>query len=761
MRNRVLLVFCLVLSSASVCGFVACGSKGGENGDALFDSGVEDGDIYDGSEPTDGELDGGADLPPERSCETVFHFTPEESVGTVELAGEWDWDNPEAMQPDGEGGYSISKTLAPGIWAYKLIVDGNWILDPGNAYRKYYDGTENSGMRVPDCNVPLLKLESFSVNGVDGLVTTVVSFHRAAGGPDVDPGAITVRLQSGDFTETQPDFSYEDHNIHLSIDGLSQGKYTLKFEARDTDGTEAEAVRVPFWVEAEDFDWRDSSIYMIMLDRFRDGDPGNNPGPTVGAEPSADWHGGDLAGVTDAIQEGHFETLGVKALWLSPWVRNPQGSYGDHGRGVTGYHGYWPTRARELDPRFGTEDDLRDMVAAAHEQGIRILMDFVINHVHEDHEYYLSNPEYFRTGCICGEPGCDWTEKRLECLFRPYLPDINWEVHEAGETIIEDAVWWVDTFDLDGLRVDAVKHVEDAAIFNLSTRIREEFEQGNAKYFLLGETAMGWAGDNINDNLSEYHAIGRYIGPYGLDGQFDFVLYHAVSYNVWAYDHYGLIHADYWTQASLDHYPEGAVMTPFISSHDSQRFVSLADPDAAGLVYNKWPDEGLPSAPSTDEPYNRSKTAFAWVLTLPGAPLLYYGDEYAEFGGSDPDNRHMWRPENERSARETDHFEWVARVGRARQESKALRRGEYTSLASEEGFLCFARHTAQDIALVVLNHTGVEITRQIDLPGNLPQPESAFMDYMRPTDPLVQINNGSVTVTVAPRSAAILLPQSP
>src|SRR5207247_1540361 len=122
---------------------------------------------------------------------------------------------------------------------------------------------------------------------------------------------------------------------------------------------------------------------------------------------------------------------------------------------------------------------------------------------------------------------------------------------------------------------DAVKHVEDIAVMNLSARIRAEFEAAGTRVFLTGETAMGW-GDCGNCNANEYATIARYIGPHGLDGQADFVLYHAVPYRVFSSDEHGMIHADYWAQQSLVSYPAGAIMTPYIGSHDTARFVTLA-----------------------------------------------------------------------------------------------------------------------------------------------------------------------------------------
>jgi len=741
-------------------GINGCDSKSNPGDpDSAVDAAVQlDADRTDVADFPDAETDASTPTAPERTCETVFRYTPTIAVTTVQLAGEWDWNTPEDMTPDGQGGFELAKTLAAGVHAYKLIVDGNWILDPANAYRKYDGGVENSGMRVADCTDPLLALDVFDAAGGDAHAR--VRFYRANGGAAVDPATRRVVLIQN-FSESEPTHTYTDHTFEVSLAGLAPGKYTLRFEASDLAGRVAQPVRIPFWVEADPFDWRDPVLYMVMLDRFRDGDPSNNVASTPGAAPTADWQGGDLAGVTAAITEGYFDGLGVRALWLSPFIRNPDVSYSENGHGVTGYHGYWPIRAREVDPRFGTEADLEDLVTAAHAHGIRILMDFVINHVHEQHEHYASHPEWFRTGCTCGEPGCDWTAHRLDCLFQPYMPDVNWEIPEAGEAIIADALWWLERFDLDGLRVDAVKHVEDAAIFNLSMRVRETFEQGGVEYFLLGETAMGWSGGDVNDNLDQYAAISRYMGPYALNGQFDFVLYHAVSYNTFAYLSHGLIHADYWLQASLDQYPADAIMTPYVGSHDTQRLLSLADPAAAGVVYNKWPSDGLPVAPADTLPYERALVAFAWVLTLPGLPLLYYGDEYGEFGGSDPDNRHFWRPAGQRSAAEAALFDQIAAIGTARSTSVALRRGDYASLLAEEDFLCFARYTATDVALVVLNRGDQPATRTITLPATVPQPTAAFADALRPADPTIPIVSNAVEVTVPARSAAILLPHTP
>jgi glycosidase len=304
-------------------------------------------------------------------------------------------------------------------------------------------------------------------------------------------------------------------------------------------------------------------------------------------------------------------------------------------------------------------------------------------------------------------------------MFADYMPDIDHSVTEANARFNADAVWWLDEFDLDGLRVDAVKHVEEAATRNLAADVRETFERAGTKYFLMGETAMGWndCADPCNDE--NYGTISRYIGPHGLDGQFDFVLYHGVAYRTFAWGDKGMLHADYWVQHGLEKWPEGAVMTPYIGSHDTPRFVSHADyrgQDAAhdkGVPGNQWNDTA--EAPADAEPYRRMRIAMTWLLGLPGAPLLYYGDEYGQWGGADPNNRLQWRPEAQLNADEKTTLALVRKLGAARQQIPALRRGAYVPLTATEDSLVFGRKIDDgDAAIVALTRAGAPVMLSVD-----------------------------------------------
>jgi glycosidase len=595
-----------------------------------------------------------------------------------------------------------------------------------------------------------------------------VRYAGGKGGPGIDPSTVVATLRKDGVATplAAPPFDAASSTLAIDAPSLGDGKYTIFVDAKDRAGQAAKTLRLVFWVEADAFDWHDTVIYMAMADRFQDGDTSNDPAPISGVDPRADYHGGDLAGITARINDGTFEQLGVRTLWISPFHQNPADAWpaADGVHQVSGYHGYWPIKPRTVDPRLGGEAALHALVTAAHAHGLRVLQDFVVNHVHKNHDYFAQHPEWFRTGCVCGTANCDWTTHRLDCMFAPYLPDVNWTLPDVNEQWDDDAVWWLDTFDLDGFRIDAVKHVEDVSIMNLTARIKGEFEATGLRVFTTGETAMGWTDCSLecNEAAGQYSTIARYIGPHGLMGQLDFPLYYAVPANVFWNDNKGMIHADYWTQASLWEYPADAIMTSYIGSQDTPRFITNATyrgQDAqhpASIPGNQWDN---PAGPPTDaEPYARERVAMAWMMTTPSAPVLYYGDEYGEWGGADPNNRAMWRGGGTLSTNESTNLAWVRALGQARRGAPALRRGRYQSVTATEDVLLFARvSSATETALVAISRSPSAQTLTATLPATLPfGPGAVLHDRLGGAD--VAVTNGAVTVTLPARGAAILAP---
>ena len=726
----------LLLPALCVAWF-ACSSDtpDGENGTGTDpDSGFRQNDASRPGNPDGATSSSSGDAAPPGACTTHFRYAPPATdvIHIVRVTGEWNQfatNGPELVHmPDGS--YQGDVALAPGRVGYKLLVDGQYLLDPESAFQKYV-GTPpevNSAVDVVDCQLPTLAAVQTTPTrpgASQGHLQATVHFAAGVSGSALDPATLHTQLRKDfeDQASAAPTFDAATGAITLDVSGLTDGKYTLFVNASDQAGHAAKPLRLVFWIEAGAFEWQGTVIYMGMNDRVANGDSANDSAKISGVDDRAQFQGGDLEGVRTLLASGYLDQLGVGAIWLSPFNVNPQGAFAGSGNhDVTGYHGYWPIRAREVDSRLGGADALRAVVKEAHAHGIRVLQDFVVNHVHDQHEYYVAHPDWFRTSCICGTDGCDWTGRRLDCLFTPYLPDVNWSLPEISKQYEEDATWWVNEFDLDGLRMDAVKHVEDLAVRNLSAALRSEFEPSGQRLFLTGETAMGWSdclGPACIGNQDNYGTISRYIGPHGLDGQFDFVLYNAAPLDVFAYETKSLYHADYWTNASQITYPAGSIMTPYIGSHDTARFVSYATYGSGDVPGRQWDDVAAP--PSNTTPYERERLALAWLFSLPGAPLLYYGDEYGEWGGSDPNNRHFFRQGADLDADEQTTLAWTKKLGAARRDIPALRHGKYL-LTPQQGndlSVTVRRMDSGETAVVLLARTAQTVTVTLPLGAEL------------------------------------------
>jgi len=429
------------------------------------------------------------------------------------------------------------------------------------------------------------------------------------------------------------------------------------------------------------FDWRSAVMYFVFVDRFNNGDS-DNDASVSGVESQADYQGGDWAGVIAKIEEGYFEQLGVNALWLTvPMDNTSNAGLGFDGHMYSAYHGYWPVDLDAVEERFGTLDTLNQLVEAAHARGIKVLLDYAMNHVHADNPLVSQNPDWFwpldynGQSCVCGI-GCDWNDdyENKRCWFTDYLPDWNFQNAAARAYSVDNALSWIAKTGVDGFRLDAVKHIELDWLLDLRARVAAEVEPATGEHFyMVGETF-----ESADRDLIKY-----YVGPDRLDGQFDFPL-RAVLVETLLRRSGTMYDLDAFLATNDDYYP--GVMSTFIGNHDIARVIHTAEDQPWGAWDNGDPWNSPPSLPSYAAPFERLAVAFTLLFTTGGIPLVYYGDEIGLPGAGDPDNRRFmqWDGLSEHQLMLRGQIE---KLGAIRRDHPALWRGQRSTLSvSTDGY---------------------------------------------------------------------------
>ncbi len=243
------------------------------------------------------------------------------------------------------------------------------------------------------------------------------------------------------------------------------------------------------------FDKRANILYFLMIDRFYNGKADNDhPLNSKDVHPRADYHGGDVAGVTKKLKDGYFEKLGINTIWLSPITLNPDKPYGLWKKPktkFTGYHGYWPISSSKIDYRYSTPEELHALVNEAHNRGFNVILDYVANHVHEDHPVYKNHPDwatnlYLPDGSLNTER---WDDHRLTTWFDIFLPTLDLSKPEVVETMTDSALFWLKEYKLDGFRHDATKHIPEIFWRTLTKKIKQQVVVPEKRpIFQIGET---------------------------------------------------------------------------------------------------------------------------------------------------------------------------------------------------------------------------------------------------------------------------------
>ena len=453
----------------------------------------------------------------------------------------------------------------------------------------------------------------------------------------------------------------------------------------------------------------DDVIYLVMPDRFANGDPSNDePSEFKGSHDRANpraYHGGDLRGVKSYLP--YLKDLGITTIWLTPIVKN--GAARD-------YHGYGAVDLYAVDPHLGTLRDYQELVEEAHRQHMKVFFDAVPNHVgplnpwvkdppaadwfHGTPEHHLSSSSPWKEGFYGLEENKEQAHDPFELLVDPHappllrknltdgwffdvLPDMNTENPLVVEYLTENSVWWAEISGLDGFRLDTFPYVPRTFWAEWHAELRRIYPRLST----IGEVF------HPDPTVTSFFVGGR-KGWDGIDTQlttvFDYPLYFTVR-DVLLNEAPAARLANILRQDSL--YPHPEFLVPFFANHDVRRFAGVPGVTTAKL-----------------------KLAYGLTLTLRGVPQLYYGDEIGMSGGGDPDNRRDfpggWTedPKNAftREGRTTEQetiFEYVQTLLRLRREHDALRGGKLWHLVSDESSYVFLRESDEE-KIVVAFHNG-------------------------------------------------------
>ena len=427
-------------------------------------------------------------------------------------------------------------------------------------------------------------------------------------------------------------------------------------------------------------------LYLIMTDRFANGNLGRDKAGYDRVAPRG-RHGGDLAGVAQHLD--YLHELGVTALWTTPVASN--GSMQDS------YHGYAATDLYDVDPHFGTLEDFRRLSNALHAEGMKLVIDLVPNHLGVKHPWVLDPPApgWFH-GTLLQHSGAKHDFYQLvdphaprqawrditTGWFTDTMPDLNQENPLVSQYMIENALWWVETANLDGIRLDTFPYVGRGFWHDFHAALHAVYPHLTT----VGEVF------NRDPEITSFFAGGVEHGGIdtGLDTPFDFPLYFTLRDVL---------------------YPHPDRLVTFIGNHDTTRFITAAKGSVPTL-----------------------KLALGLNLTLRGMPQIYSGDEIAMGGGEDPDNRHDFPggfagdahnafAQAGRTATEEEVFAWTAAMLAMRAAHPVLQTGMEQDLFADKDSFVFVRSTdglgcAQDHRnerlLIVVNKA--QQSRPVELP---------------------------------------------
>ena len=459
-------------------------------------------------------------------------------------------------------------------------------------------------------------------------------------------------------------------------------------------------------------------LYSLMIDRFANGNPDNDRKlDREDVLPKVDYYGGDLKGITDKINDGFFNDLGISTVWISPITQNPYDAWGLNKEPFTrfsGYHGYWPIYVTQIDTRFGTDAELRELLDTAHAHGLNVILDYVANHMHIDSPVLKEHPDWKTSMYLPdGRRNLElWDEQRLTTWFDVHIPTLDLEREEICEPLTDSALYWIATYDFDGFRHDACKHIPENYWRMLCRKMKSRFP--DRKLWQIGET------------YGSPELIGSYVKTGMIDAQFDFNFYHTAIDVLSQNDDMSKIARV--VEESAANYGSHHTMGNITGNHDKPRFISVAggavDPSEDTKKAGWFREIGV------GDPVGYKKLALleALICTIPGVPCFYQGDEYGVPGANDPDNRRMMAFDGYDDS-EQALLATVKKLIAVRRSSMPLLYGDMITLAADHDVWVFARIYMGDCVIAAFNNSPEKRDVEMRIPDWLRIAHPAYLHF--------------------------------
>jgi len=674
----------------------------------------------------------------------TFTYDPKgKTYKKVQIAGQMnDWApvlSPDLVLND-KGLYEVTLNLSPGTYLYQMVLDGDQNHDANNP------------------------------NKVDNGYGKFNSILQVEGNSDKFPVLHTDKIENGKFTisaennATKIFVYWQNYLLPENFVKNENGIITINIpmEAEKLDRSFIRVWSMNEWGTSNDLliplqkgnvltnaaditrqDRHAQIMYFMLIDRFKNGNKQNDkPMNRPDVNPKVDFFGGDLAGVKDEIQNDYFKKLGTNTLWISPVNQNPEEPYGYYAPKKTkfsGYHGYWPISSSKVDHRFGTNQELKDLVSTAHDKNMNVLLDYVAHHIHELHPLFKQHPEFFTSlylpdGTLNTER---WNDHRLTTWFDTFMPTFDLANPKVISMMSDSAMYWLNEFKLDGFRHDACKHITEEFWRALTLKIKQN-NNGKGVY-------------QIGETYGSPELIGSYLNTGMLDGQFDFNVFDEASTTLEGVGVPNMQRIYNVLQTSFNTYGYHNLMGYISGNHDKPRFMAYASGDLKFGEDSKTAGWNRDIGITDSTAYDKMALMQTFIMTIPGVPVIYYGDEIGMTGANDPDCRRMMRFEGLNN-RETKLWNRVATLTHLRSENPVLIYGDFINLKTETESWAYARKYFDKEAIVLINNSKAEKNLEITLPASLKNTnlKATFGNKFK-------LSDGKLQITIPAYSAEVLI----